>query len=318
MRHLNYNHLLYFWTTVREGGIVRAAEALHITPQTISGQIKLLERQLQGALFEKQGRRLVPTDLGKVAFEYAEEIFSRGLELASVLRGAVPIGRRSVTVGVSDAVPKLVTWRVLAPLMQGDDPFRVVCHEGPLDSLLADLAAHRLDLVLSTSAVHADSGIRAFSHALGESPLAFFAARSLATRLRKDFPRSLDRAPFLLPTDRSANRRVIDEWFEKHGIVPTIVAEFDDSALTKTFAQQGVGVFAAPVAIEAEITQQFDVVVVGRTEDMLARFYAISTERRIRHPAVVAITERARNDLFKVAPATAPVRGPRRSGRAPA
>ena len=314
MRHLNYNHLLYFWTTVREGGIARAAESLHITPQTISGQIKLLEQQLQGALFEKQGRRLVPTDLGKVAFDYAEEIFSRGLELASVLRGAVPIGRRSVTVGVSDAVPKLVTWRVLAPLMQGENPFRVVCHEGPLDTLLADLASHHLDLVLSTSAVNPDSGIRAFSHALGESPLAFFAARPLAAKLRKDFPKSLDRAPFLLPTDRSANRRVIDEWFEKHGITPTIVAEFDDSALTKTFAQQGVGVFAAPVAIEHEITQQFDVVVVGRTTDLLARFYAISTERRIRHPAVVAITERARNDLFKAAPAPAP----RRSGRAPA
>jgi LysR family transcriptional activator of nhaA len=314
MRHLNYNHLLYFWTTVREGGIARAADALHITPQTISGQIKLLEQQLQGALFEKQGRRLVPTDLGKVAYDYAEEIFSRGLELASVLRGAVPLGRRSVTVGVSDAVPKLVTWRVLAPLMQGTDPFRIVCHEGPLDSLLSDLAAHRLDLVLSTSPVHPDSGIRAFSHPLGESPLAFFASRPLASKLRKDFPRSLDHAPFLLPTDRSANRRMIEEWFEKHGITPTIVAEFDDSALTKTFAQQGVGVFAAPVAIEHEITQQFDVVVVGRTDDLLARFYAVSTERRIRHPAVVAITERARNDLFKAATPPAP----RRSGRAPA
>jgi LysR family transcriptional regulator, transcriptional activator of nhaA len=314
MRHLNYNHLLYFWTTVREGGIARAAEALHITPQTISGQIKLLERQLQGALFEKQGRRLVPTDLGKVAYDYAEEIFSRGLELASVLRGAVPLGRRSVTVGVSDAVPKLVTWRVLAPLMQGADPFRIVCHEGPLDSLLSDLASHRLDLVLSTSPVHPDSGIRAFSHPLGESPLAFFASRSLAAKLRKDFPRSLDHAPFLLPTDRSANRRIIEEWFEKHGITPTIVAEFDDSALTKTFAQQGVGVFAAPVAIEHEVTQQFDVVVVGRTDDLLARFYAVSTERRIRHPAVVAITERARNDLFKAATPPAP----RRSARAPA
>jgi LysR family transcriptional activator of nhaA len=314
MRHLNYNHLLYFWTTVREGGIARAAEVLHITPQTISGQIKLLEQQMQGALFEKQGRRLVPTDLGKVAFDYAEEIFSRGLELASVLRGAVPFGRRSVTVGVSDAVPKLVTWRVLAPLLQGDDPFRVVCHEGPLDSLLADLASHRLDLVLSASAVHPDSGIRAFSHTLGESTMALFATRALAAKLRKDFPKSLDRAPFLLPTERSPNRRVIDEWFEKHGITPTIVAEFDDSALTKTFAQQGAGVFAAPVAIEHEITQQFDVVVVGRADDMLARFYAISTERRIRHPAVVAITERARNDLFKASPAPAP----RRSGRVPA
>lgn len=313
MRHLNYNHLLYFWTTVREGGIARAAEVLHVTPQTISGQVKLLEQQLQGALFEKQGRRLVPTDLGKVAYEYAEDIFTRGLELASVLRGAVPAGRRSVTIGVSDLVPKLITWRVLAPLAQGEHPFRLVCHEGQFDSLLADLATHRLDLVLSTSAVHPESGIRAFSHLLGESPLEFFAARPLAAKLRKDFPQSLDRAPFLLPTERSANRRALDEWFERHGITPTIVAEFDDSALTKTFAQQGVGVFAAPTAIEAEITAQFDVVVVGRTDDLTARYYAISTERRIRHPAVVAITQSARNDLFKPA---APA--PRRSGRAPA
>ena len=253
MRHLNYNHLLYFWTTVREGGIARAAEALHVTPQTISGQLKLLEQQLQGALLEKQGRRLVPTDLGKLAYDYAEEIFSRGLELASVLRGAVPIGRRSVTVGVSDQVPKLVAWRVLAPLLQGPQPFRLVAHEGPLDSLLADLATHRLDLVLSTSAVHPESGIRAFSHALGESPLQFFAAQSLAAKLKKDFPRSLDRAPFLLPTERSASRRALDEWFEKHRITPTVVAEFDDSALTKTFAQQGAGVFAAPTAIAHEI-----------------------------------------------------------------
>jgi LysR family transcriptional activator of nhaA len=313
VRHLNYSHLLYFWTTVREGGIARAAEVLHITPQTISGQIKLLEQQLQGALFEKQGRRLVPTDLGKVAYDYAEDIFTRGLELASVLRGAVPLGRRSVTVGVSDLVPKLITWRVLAPLLQGEQPFRLVCHEGPLDSLLAQLATHRLDLVLSASAVHPESGIRAFSHSLGESPLEFFASRPLAAKLRKDFPRSLDRAPFLLPTEHSANRRMLDEWFEKHGITPTIVAEFDDSALTKTFAQQGVGVFAAPTAIEQEITAQFDVVVVGRTDDLTARFYAISTERRIRHPAVVAITERARSDVFRPdAPA------PRRSGRVPA
>jgi LysR family transcriptional activator of nhaA len=313
LRHLNYNHLLYFWTTVREGGIARAAEVLHITPQTISGQIKLLEQQLQGALFEKQGRRLVPTELGKVAYDYAEDIFTRGLELASVLRGAVPRGRRSVTVGVSDVVPKLITWRVLAPLLQGEDPFRLVCHEGPTDTLLAELATHRLDLVLSTSPVHAESGIRAFSHSLGESPLQFFASRTLANRLRKDFPRSLDRAPFLLPTERSANRRALDEWFGRHDITPAIVAEFDDTALTKTFAQQGVGVFAAPSAIEHEITAQFDVVVVGRADDLATRFYAISTERRIRHPAVVAITESARNDLFRPdAPA------PRRSGRAPA
>jgi LysR family transcriptional regulator, transcriptional activator of nhaA len=318
MRHPNYNHLLYFWTVVREGGIARAAEALHITPQTISGQIKLLEEQLQGTLFEKQGRRLVPTDLGKVAFQYAEDIFSRGLELASVLRGALPLGRRSVTIGISDAVPKLISWRVLTPLTEGEQPFRIICHEGPFESLLADLAAHRLDLVLSSSAVPSDAGIKAFSHLLGESDLTFFAAASLAKSLTGRFPRSLDHAPFLLPTDRSANRRVLDTWFEKHGVTPAIVGEFDDTALIKTFAQAGSGVFVAPSAIEEQIRDQYDLVALGRTDEMRAKFYAISTERRIKHPAVAVITEQARSDLFRALPALRPsAAAARRSGRAP-
>jgi LysR family transcriptional activator of nhaA len=304
MRHLNYNHLLYFWSVIREGGVAAAAAGLHITPQTISGQIKLLEQQLGGELFEKQGRRLVPTELGRLTYGYADEIFSRGLELASVLRGAVKRGQRSVTIGVSDAVPKLITWRVLAPLLVGEQGFRVICHEGPLESLLADLAAHRVDLVLSSSAVPAESGIKAFSHLLGESELAFFAAPELAHRLRRGFPQSLDHAPMLMPTERSAARRVLEAWFEKLGITPTIVAEFDDSALIKTFGQQGVGVFIAPAAIEAAIVEQFGVVELGRVSELRGRFYAISTERRIKHPAVAMITAAARNDLFSVAPST--------------
>ena len=304
MRHLNYNHLLYFWSVIREGGVAAAAAVLHITPQTISGQIKLLEEQLGGELFEKQGRRLVPTELGQLTYGYADEIFSRGLELASVLRGAVKRGQRSVTIGVSDAVPKLITWRVLAPLMQGEQGFRVICHEGPLETLLADLAAHRLDLVLSSSAVPAESGIKAFSHLLGESELAFFAVPELAHRLRRGFPQSLDHAPMLMPTERSAARRVLEAWFEKLGITPTIVAEFDDSALIKTFGQQGVGVFIAPAAIEEAIIEQLGVAEIGRVSELRGRYFAISTERRIKHPAVAMITAAARNDLFSVATAT--------------
>ena len=304
MRHLNYNHLLYFWSVIREGGVAAAAAVLHITPQTISGQIKLLEEQLGGELFEKQGRRLVPTELGQLTYGYADEIFSRGLELASVLRGAVKRGQRSVTIGVSDAVPKLITWRVLAPLMQGEQGFRVICHEGPLETLLADLAAHRLDLVLSSSAVPAESGIKAFSHLLGESELAFFAVPELAHRLRRGFPQSLEHAPMLMPTERSAARRVLEAWFEKLGITPTIVAEFDDSALIKTFGQQGVGVFIAPAAIEEAIIEQLGVAEIGRVSELRGRYFAISTERRIKHPAVAMITAAARNDLFSVATAT--------------
>jgi len=298
VRHLNYNHLLYFWTVVREGSVAAAAAALHVTPQTISGQIKLLEEQLGGALFEKQGRRLVTTDLGKLAQGYAEEIFTRGLELASVLRGALPQGRRSVTIGVPDAVPKLVAYRVLAPLLAAEEPFRVVCHEGQLDTLLADLVAHRLDLVLSASPVAPGTHLRAFSHLLGESDLAFFATSPLAEVLRPGFPKSLDQAPFFLPSERSMTRRVLDVWFDKHGITPRIVGEFDDSALIKTFGQHGGGVFVSPAAIEHDLTGDSRVAMIGRTHDLRARFYAISTERRIKHPAVAVITEAARSDLF--------------------
>lgn len=299
MRHPNYNHLLYFWAVVHEGGIAQAAAALHVTPQTISGQLRLLAAESGGQLFDKKGRRLVPTDLGRVVYEYADEIFSRGQELASVMRGASPAGRRNVTIGVSDVVPRLVAWRVLAPLMLRDQPYRVTCRAGTLEELAAELAAHRLDLVLSTSALPPAAGIRAFNHLLGESDITFFAAPRLARRLGRDFPGNLHLAPLLLPTPRSANRRVLDAWFQSAGITPTVVGEFDDSALVKTVGQGGVGVFTAPAAIEDEVTRQFQVRIIGRTGGMRARFYAISTERRIKHPAVVEITARARADVFR-------------------
>jgi LysR family transcriptional activator of nhaA len=315
MRHLNYTHLLYFWTVVREGGVAQAATALHLTPQTVSGQIKLLEDQLQGALLERQGRRLVPTELGRITYAYAEDIFPKGLELASVLRGARTRGSRAVAIGVADAVPKLVTFRVLEPLLTGDGRFHVTCHEAPLPALMADLAAHRLDLVLATSAAPTDSPIKAFSHLLGESEIGFFATKSLAAKLRPGFPQSLTDAPLLLPTDRSANRRVLESWFERQGVTPRIVGELDDSALLKTFAQHGVGAFAAPLAIEAEILRQYDVVSFGRIAEPKARFYAISTERRIKHPAVAIITAAARTELFSSESDTSVVNRPDSSTR---
>lgn len=298
MRHLNYTHLLYFWTVVREGGVVKAARALNLTPQTVSGQLKLLEAQVQGALLEKSGRRLVPTEIGRIAYSYAEEIFSRGLELSSVLRGAPGARRSVVTIGIAEALPKLLTWRIIEPLLDPANPFHVVCHEGPLQSLLLDLANHRLDLVLSTNAVPADSGIKAFSHLLGESTLGVFAARSLARNLARGFPKSLHGVPMLLPTERSANRKALESWFEGVGIRPAVAAELDDSALVKTFAQHGVGVFAAPLAIEAEIVKDFGVVRVGNIDGLKARFYVLSMERRIKHSAVAIIRERAQSELF--------------------
>lgn len=300
MRHLNYTHLLYFWTVVREGGVAAAARALNLTPQTISGQLKLLEAQLQGSLFEKQGRRLVPTELGRIAYAYSEDIFSRGLELASVLRGARSAGRPAVSIGIADAVPKLLTWRILEPLLGASPPFQLVCHEAPLANLLADLAAHRLDLVLSTNALPADSSIKAYSHQLGESELGIFGVAALAKKLRPGFPHSIDGAPMLLPTEKSPNRRSLEGWFDAQHVRPAIAAELDDSALVKTFAQHGVGVFAAPLAIEREIIHAYGVQLIGRIDGLKARFYVLSTERRIKHPAVAIIREQAQAGLFKM------------------
>ncbi|MEZ5563927.1 MAG: transcriptional activator NhaR [Gammaproteobacteria bacterium] len=296
MKHPNYNHLLYFWMVVRNGGVARAAEALHVTPQTISGQIKLLEAELDGRLLEKKGRRVIPTELGLTVHEYADEIFSRGQDLIRVLRGVTPHSQRTVTIGVSDVVPNLVAWRTIAPLMQGDNPFRVVCHTGTLDTLVADLAAHRLDLVLSTSALTGSSGFRAFSHLLGECEISFFAPPRLAARLRRNFPGSLDQMPFLLPTERSPNRRILENWFMEHGITPQVVGEFDDSGLLKAFGD--LGVFAAPAAIEKEVVRQCKVKVIGKAGSARAKFFALSMERRIRHPAVMQIMTGARGTLF--------------------
>ena len=298
MKHPNYNHLLYFWTVVREGGVARAAESLHITPQTISGQIKLLEAELNGRLLEKKGRRAVPTELGLTVYEYADEIFSRGQDLMRVLQGVTPYGQHTVTVGVSDVVPNLIAWRAISPLTQGDNPFRVLCHTGGLDTLVADLAAHRLDFVLSTSALTASSGFRAFSHLLGECEISFFAPPRLATRLRRGFPGSLDQVPFLLPTERSPNRRVLENWFLENGITPKVVGEFDDSGLLKTFGQGGLGVFAAPSAIGEEVVRQYKMRIVGKAGSARAKFYALSMERTIRHPAVMQIVAGARGTLF--------------------
>lgn len=298
MRHPNYNHLLYFWAVVREGGVAGAARELHVTPQTISGQVKLLEERLKGRLLERKGRRVVPTELGLAVYQYADDIFSVGQDLVRAVEGTAPGRQRTVTVGISDVVPNLVAWRALAPLVKGEDPFRIVCHTGNLDTLVADLAAHRLDLVLSTAALPASSGFRAFSHFLGECDVAFFAAPRLAARLKRGFPRSLDQAPFLLPSERSLSRRVLENWFQQEGVSPRIVGEFDDTALMKTFGQGGLGVFAAPSVIAREVADHSGMRVIGRTGAIRARFYAVSMERRIRHPAVALLAEAARAGLF--------------------
>jgi LysR family transcriptional activator of nhaA len=298
MRHPNYNHLLYFWAVVREGGVAKAATSLSITPQTVSGQLRLLEEAAGAPLLERVGRKLIPTELGRVAYDYAEEIFARGQELQRVLKGATPRGPRTLSVGVSDAVPKLVTYRIIQPHLNAGLIARLVCEEGPIEVLLAGLAANKFDLVLSTSAVAPGAPVKAYNHLLGESAITFFASPDLARRLGKNFPQNLAGAPWLMPTERSAARRALDAWLGRERIEPKVVGEFDDSALIKTFAQGGAGIFAAASAIEEEIAGEYGLVSIGSTEAVSARYYAITAERRIRHPAVVAITERAREELF--------------------
>jgi LysR family transcriptional activator of nhaA len=298
MEWLNYHHLLYFWTVVHEGSVARAAEQLRLAQPTVSGQIRVLEEALGEKLFTRSGRALVPTEVGRTVYRYADEIFSLGRELMDTLRDR-PTGRPvRLVVGVADAVSKLIAYRLLEPALALDEPVHVVCREDKPERLLADLAVHGVDLVLSDSPVPPTVRVRAFGHLLGECGTTVFAAPKQAAALRRSFPSSLAGAPFLMPADGTALRRALDAWLEAHGVRVSVVGEFDDSALMKTFGQAGIGAFAAPSVIEREVQAQYGVRVVGRLEAVRERFYAISVERRIKHPAVAAISEQARTRLF--------------------
>lgn len=297
MRHINYTYLLYFWTVHREGSVTRAAEVLHLTPQTISGQIKQLEESIGVPLFRREGRALVLTDTGQLVVQFADEIFTLGRELTQVLRfGAKPRSPRTLAVGVVDSLAKLITCEILAPAMTIAEPVRIVTREATLEELLADISVHRLDIVLSDRSMP-QLNVRAFSHSLGQSNVAFFARADLAAELTGDFPGSLDGAPFLLPAARDSLRTRLEDWFADQELRPVIVAEVDDSALMKAFGQQGLGVFTAPAAISERVCENFGVVEMGRTADLIERYYAIVPQRKIAHPAVVAITESGRRQL---------------------
>jgi len=299
MRHLNYSHLLYFWTVAREGSIAKASSVLHLTPQTISGQLKLLDESIGDRLFVRAGRRLVLSDLGKVVYQYADEIFSLGAELAHVARGKAPGMPLVLNVGIVDSIPKLVTYRVLEPALKLDEKLRLNCHEATLEKLLSDLAVHRLDLVLSDRPVPPGLNVRAYHHLLGASGVTVFAVPALAESLGSRFPENLKDAPFLMPANTPALRSQLEEWFDANDLSPLIVGEFDDSALLKSFGQAGVGVFVGPSALEAEICDMYQVVALGQVPNVEERFYAISPERKLKHPAIVAITERARETIFR-------------------
>lgn len=299
MRHLNYSHLQYFWTVANEGSIARAAELLHITPQTISGQLKLLDEAVGESLFQRAGRGLVLTDTGTLVKQYADDIFALGGELAQVVRGR-QAASQVLNVGIVHSIAKLISYRVLQPVVAADSGMRLSCVEGDLDELLADLAVHRLDLVLSDRRMPVNTSVKAYNHTLGDSAIALFSKPSAIRRYKANFPQSLDGAPMLMPGRGSAMRRELDDWFEQVGIEPRVVAEFEDSALLKMFGAGDAGVFPAPAAIAPEIERMYSARVIGMAEGVRETYLAISPERRLKNPAVLSIIERAREQLFPV------------------
>ncbi|MCP5279163.1 MAG: transcriptional activator NhaR [Thiobacillus sp.] len=296
---LNFKHLHYFLAVAKYGGVNRAAERLHLTPQTLSGQLSQFERRVGASLFHREGRRMELSETGKLALSYAEEIFQVSAELEALLRGGPEELATPFRVGIADVVPKSIAHQLLAPVLALSDPIRLTCREDRLERLLADLAIHRLDMVLADRPMPPGLDVKGHSHLLGECGVAFFTAPDLAGRLGTDFPASLNGAPMLIPGEDSALRAPLMRWMERQGLRPRVVAEFDDSALMKAFGQSGAGVFPAPVAMAREIEAHYGVVMLGRTEDMRERFFAISAERRLTHPAVVAVSEAARSGLFR-------------------
>lgn len=298
MDWLNYHHLLYFWAVATEGGISRAAEKLHLAQPTLSSQIKKLETSIGVKLFDRSGRTLVLTDTGQMVFRYADEIFSLGRELTDALKGRPSANRLKLTVGVPDVLPKLIVYELLKPALEMEEGVRLECYEGKLQDLLADLALHRLDIVLADSPLTPDFNVRAFNHLLGECGVTVYGAKKLAAKYQKGFPKSLDGAPMLLPTQNTTLRRYLEQWFDENDLSPDIMHEFEDSAVLKVFGQAGHGLFVTPSAVEDHVVSHYGVKVVGQIEKVREKFYAISVERRLKHPAVVAISEAAKTELF--------------------
>jgi LysR family transcriptional activator of nhaA len=290
--------LLYFWAVAREGGLLPAAKLLRVSHPTLSAQIHALEEALGEKLFEKVGRRLALTETGRIAFRYADEIFSLGREMVDTVKGRTSGQPIRLDVGVADVVPKLVVRRLLDPALSLPEPARIVCYEDDYEKLLADLTLHTLDIVISDAPVPPGSNVRAFNHLLGECGVSFFGSKALAETFQRGFPKSLDGAPMLLPIENLTLRRSLNQWFDSLGVRPKIIAEFEDTALLEVFGSDGLGLFPAPTAVEREVARQHHVELVGRTDAVRERYYAISVERRLKHPAVVAISNVARHELF--------------------
>ena len=298
MDWLNYHHLYYFWNVAKEGTVSAAAEKLHLARTTLTSQIRELEKATGSKLFKKTGRYLELTEFGQHVLGYADEIFAIGRELTDFIKAGQPGSLKKFVVGMPDVVPKLVVFELLKPAIRHADRLHIVCHEGKLIDLLAELALHRLDLIISDAPAPPHVDVRAYSHRLGECGLSFLAVPKLARQLRSGFPNSLHGAPVCLPTEHTAVRRALNRWLEDHDIRPHIVAEFEDSALLKVFGQSGLGVVPIPTAIENEVKKQYRMQLVGRLDEVVDEFYAISVEKRVHHPAVLAIVKQARSKIF--------------------
>lgn len=295
---LNYRQLHYFWVVAKTGSIVRACEQLNLTPQTISGQISLLEQTFGVELFQRVGRQLELTEAGRQALPYAEHMFQLGDELEAMLRAQPKEQQILFRVGVADVVPKSIVYRLIAPTMELSEPVRITCREDKFERLLADLAIQRLDLVISDSPMPGHLDIKGYSQKLGECGISFFATQDLADRFGSDFPQNLHRAPLLIPGAETVVRSRLLRWFAEQHIQPMIIGEFDDSALMQAFGQSGSGIFVAPSVIAEEVARQYGVVLIGQTDAVTESFYAISVERKVKHPGIKAITEGARRELF--------------------
>lgn len=296
---MNFKHLHYFWVVAKAGGVMRAGEQLHTTPQTLSGQIKLLEEQFGHKLFRKSGRNLELTEAGRVALGYADQIFTLGAELETHVREARGETRvLEFRVGVADSVAKSMAYRLLEPALNMSQSTRLICSEGKFPDLLAQLALHKLDLVIADEPMSSRVSVKAFNHPLGRTSVSFFCTLVLQAKLKGDFPQCLNGTPMLIQGAGTAIRQQFEAWLTKHQLNPKIVGEFDDGALIKEFGRQGRGVFMVPRVLEDEIKSQLDVHLIGRTDEMVNEFFAVSVERRISHPCVVAITQTAREQLF--------------------
>lgn len=292
MDWLNYHQLLNFWLVAREGSVQRASAVLHVTPSSVSIQVRQLERACGAKLFQKQGRGLVLTELGEQVAGYAGEIFAKGRELMELVKGR-PIGRPPVLrVGVGDAMPKLVAFRLLQPALVRDPSVRLICQEGEMSQLVSALAIHKLDVVLSDIPLDPLYKVQAYSHRLGESDVVIVGSRDLARRYRRGFPASLEHAPFLLPTGSSLLRRQLERWFSEMKLTPTIGGEFADSGMMKIAGLSGLGLLAIPAVIETEVRKFYGLQRVGVAEGVQEQFYAVSVERRIKHAGVLAICGR--------------------------